>query len=231
MGLEAIPPMKILATSDLHGVLPKIEPCDLLLIGGDICPDYLSTRFSSESRTIKGEPQQKDWLERKFAPWLELVPAKHIVGIAGNHDFVFDSPIGIPDMAWTYLQDEAVEVEGIKIYGTPWVPNLKFWAFYGEDGHKHFDKIPEDTDILLSHGPMYGYGDSVPGYDGVDHVGDIKLYDAAVRVQPRAFICGHIHEGYGHYRHNHVELGVFNVAHNNEFYDPINPVMEISWDY
>lgn len=222
---------KILATSDLHGVLPKIEPCDLLLIGGDICPDWLSTRFSSEARTIKGEPQQKAWLEKKFTSWLESLPAKHIVGIAGNHDFVFDSPIGIPDMPWTYLLDEMTEVEGIKIYGTPWVPNLPFWAFHGENDHKHFDKIPDGTDILLSHGPMMSYGDFVPGEFSGGHVGDIKLYDAVVRVKPKVVVCGHIHEGYGHYRHNHVEQGVFNVAHNDEFYDPKNPVVEIPWDY
>ncbi len=101
--------MKIVAISDLHGYLPEIPPCDLLLIAGDLCPTY------------DHHPDwQSRWLANHFGAWLERVPAKHIVGIAGNHDFVFEqTPHLVPrDLRWTYLQDSGTEIAGLKLYGT-----------------------------------------------------------------------------------------------------------------
>jgi predicted phosphohydrolase len=69
---------KIIAVSDLHGALPTIPPCDLLLIAGDVAPTMNhSLRF------------QADWLDTDFRFWLESLPAQKIVFIAGNHDLVF----------------------------------------------------------------------------------------------------------------------------------------------
>lgn len=212
--------MVIRATSDLHGSLPDIEPCDLLLIAGDNCP-------------VRGDhspTSQLAWLEHKFAPWLRDVPAKRIIGIAGNHDFVWEKARTAVDelhLPWKYLQDELTEFEGVRIYGTPWVPNLPGWAFYGGDnGCTKFKvgSIPE-CDILLSHGPMRGYGDRVFG--GQD-VGCPYMCKQVEQVKPDYYVCGHIHEGYGHYRHPDVKYGVYNVAHNNEMYEPINPVVTLT---
>lgn len=230
--------MRILATSDLHGSLPEIDPCDILLIAGDVCPDYLTQRLDGgRSRINRGEVRQKAWLNKKFRAWLEEVPAKHIVGIAGNHDFIFESPMKPPDdLPWHYLQDSEIELEGLRIYGTPWVPNLPFWAFCGGERacHGRFERIPDDIDILMSHGPMYGYGDQIGNSallksweDPDGHVGCGAMLDQVTRIRPKVFVCGHIHEGFGHYRHNFVEGGVYNVALNDEMYNPINPVVEI----
>jgi DNA repair exonuclease SbcCD nuclease subunit len=69
----------IYALADIHGQLPDwrdCPECDLLLIGGDICPDMLPE-------------DQFRWLNQVFRTWLERVPARNIVGIAGNHDLTF----------------------------------------------------------------------------------------------------------------------------------------------
>ena len=115
--------MKIVAIADLHGVLPTIPACDLLLIAGDICPV-----------TNHGVEFQADWLNTVFRSWLRsLTHVHHIVGIAGNHDFVFERmPELVPrDLPWTYLQDELAEVAGLRIWGTPWQPWFFDWAFNG----------------------------------------------------------------------------------------------------
>lgn len=204
--------MKIVMTADLHGTLPKIEPCDLLIIGGDVCP-------------VRGSHScgvQAQWLKDTFGPWLEGLPAKHIVGVAGNHDFVFERPKQVPELPWIYLEDESTEIYGLKVHGTPWVPNLKSWAFHGGMNNRcgtKFNDIPSDTDILVSHGPMNGYSDYLEGYG---HIGCTKMAEKVQELRPVLFVCGHIHEGYGHYRHPAIEHGIYNVAHMNEFYEPVN---------
>lgn len=213
--------MKVIATADLHGSLPEIEPCNILLIAGDICP--------IRSHNLE---DQREWLLNTFSGWLRNVPADHIVGIAGNHDFVFESdPALARELPWTYLIDEHVDIEGLRIFGTPWVPNLRNWAFYGgQDGCAIFKngRFPENIDVLLSHGPMRGFGDTVgPLGGGPVEVGCIYMRERVRDLKPRAFVCGHVHEGYGHYRHPYVGLGVYNVAHNTDMYEPINPPVEI----
>src|SRR2546423_393204 len=90
-------PLRIVAMSDLHGYLPEAVPeCDLLLLAGDVAP-----------ATNHGIPFQAGWLDQHFRRWLRRLPARKIVGIAGNHDLIFDhEPQRVPhDLPWTYLQD------------------------------------------------------------------------------------------------------------------------------
>lgn len=188
-----IPPgtsLKLVAISDQHGFLPTIPPCDLLLIGGDICP----VRDHSED-------YQASWLNTDFRRWLKTVPARKIVGVAGNHDFVFERmPEAVPkDLPWAYLQDSAIEWEGLRIYGTPWQPWFFDWAFnlYEEDLLAKWAKIPQGTDILVLHGPPHGYGDGVPNRGSVRHTGSPGLLKRIEEVRPRVVIFGHIHEGRG----------------------------------
>ena len=75
--------MKIVGVSDLHGMLPEIPPCDLLLIGGDITPV-----------TNHAIPFQAEWLDTTFRRWLEQAPARKVVGVAGNHDYIFQDMPG-----------------------------------------------------------------------------------------------------------------------------------------
>lgn len=237
--------MRILLTSDLHGNLPEIPECDILIIAGDICPDFIgSTRVDVDSYAYvrdNGETKQAVWYGTVFRKWLEQIPAKEIVAIGGNHDYLFERPQIVPvNMPWNYkyLQDAGTVIKGIKIWGTPWVPNLPMWAFYGGmegvDPEK-LDRIPSDTDILISHGPPRGFGDRLHGgskwgNEEEMRVGCIHMNHTLARVQPKLFVTGHIHEGFGNYRHPHVEHGVYNVSFVDEFYTPRDVIEEFTWD-
>jgi Icc-related predicted phosphoesterase len=230
---------RIALTSDWHGNLPDVPECDVLVVAGDICPDYLRPARKSQGwRQIKGEPDQARWLRQKFIPHIAAQPAKQTVIIAGNHDHVFESTFLIPYGAFweaniTYLCDESHEVNDIVFHGTPWVPNLPSWAFHGTDEvlAQMYGQVPDETDVLITHGPPRMYGDETsmrfasdpPDFDG--HVGSQACLDAIQRVEPRVTVCGHIHEGAGHYRvpvnsapERHAHL--YNVAYVDERYVP-----------
>src|SRR6266699_514820 len=133
--------MKIVAVSDMHGFLPDIPECDLLLLAGDLTP------VTDHSWAF-----QAQWLDREFRYWLKAQPARQIIGIAGNHDFIFEQmPELVPqDLAWIYLQDSGTQWEGLNIWGTPWTPVFFDWAFNGQPERlkRQWSFIPDDTDIL-----------------------------------------------------------------------------------
>lgn len=208
--------MKIAALSDQHGILPEVPPCDLLLIGGDICP--------TKDHSL---PSQARWLDTEFRDWLKRVPARKIVGVCGNHDFIFEKLPGAvpPDLPWTYLQDSGCEWEGLKFWGTPWQPWFFDWAFnlYEPDLMKVWARVPEGTDILVLHGPPHGYGDAVPRRGGtVDLTGSPSLTERIRAVQPRLAIFGHIHEGRGEWRLGRTVLA--NVTIVDVKYQHVYPV-------
>lgn len=235
--------MKIVATSDLHGALPEEVPdCDLLVIAGDISP-FKNQHLPKE---------QIQWFEREFCPWLKNLAAPRINLIGGNHDFFLETPEGKEavenleedsDSRLTYLENDWVICETnpgpIMVYGTPYTPNLPRWAFQVYDGELKdapprqpftpaprwakdvFDDIPHELDILISHGPPSGYGDKV----SLSHTGSTALLEAVERAKPRIMICGHIHEGYGHYRCGETE--VYCVSRMTREYHPTNPLVEI----
>jgi Icc-related predicted phosphoesterase len=201
--------MKICCASDLHGHLPKVPECDLLLLGGDYCP--------------ANKTMQYFWFAKTFAPWLkEISDRVPVIGVSGNHDWMFEDfgPEDWPILRWTYLQDSGTEFQGLKIWGTPWQPRFYDWAFNMDepDLEKRWALIPDDTDILLLHGPPYGYGDFSP--HGHEHTGSPSLLKKIEEIKPKLVVAGHIHAGYG--RYNIGETVFINAAHVNEQYKPVN---------
>lgn len=203
---------KIIAISDTHGrhddlILP---PADIILHSGDI------TFFSK-----KGPQEVVD-----FLAWFHVQPAKYKIFCAGNHDLDLEKNEALfrsimpPDVI--YLNDELVEIEGIKIWGSPITPWFHDWAFNRYRGipiKKHWSKIPEGIDILLTHGPAYGYLDLV----GTQSVGCVDLLEVVKKIKPSIHIFGHIH------RHSHksVELegkkiDFYNAAVVNSKYEIIH---------
>jgi predicted phosphohydrolase len=178
--------MRIVAVSDLHGQLPRVPPCDLLLIAGDICPldDH-------------GDDAQRAFLEGPFAAWLEQAPAGAIAGIAGNHDLIAErEPQLVAALPWSYLCDSAADLAGLRVWGSPFAVTYGAWAFMESDAEleRRFAAIPPGLDVLLVHGPPYGVLDhAVRGVDTGSHA----LRRAIVRARPALAIFGHIHEGRG----------------------------------
>lgn len=135
-----------------------------------------------------------------FNEFLGTLNYKYKIIIAGNHDYLFErEPKHAQDIITNaiYLQDSEIEIEGMKIYGSPWQPNFNDWAFNLPRGKSLRDKwamIPEDTDILITHGPPLGHGDeTIWG----NITGCRELLKRILIVKPKYHIYGHIHEGYG----------------------------------
>ena len=217
--------MRVVCVSDLHGQLPRIPDCDLLLVGGDLCPIDFESRHGDHQAAF----QQRLWLETVFAGWLREAPADRIVGVAGNHDFAAAaSEASMRALPWTYLLDESAEVGGVNIWGSPYSNFLPGWVFMEQDDElaARWAGIPENTNILLVHGPASGYLDQT--LSGA-HVGSASLRERLQRLpELRLFVCGHIHEGYTEEAFGYSQQGrpvrVVNASHVNfPGYEPVNP--------
>ncbi len=200
--------------SDTHGVLPVIPECDLLLIAGDVCP--------VQDHSLDA---QREFLHGPFKRWLEEVPARDVVLVAGNHDFIFERlPEAIPtDWRCTYLLDREARIQGLRVYGTPWQPWFTNWAFnlYEPDLAKKFALIPDGIDVLVCHSPPEGFGDML--LDG-EAAGSSSLLGAIQRVRPKLTVFGHVHEGRGRWQ---LPFGTLaNVAVLNAAYDHVHPPMQ-----
>lgn len=185
--------------SDPHGkhARLKIEPCDILICAGDI--------------SMMGyQPEVEDFMD-----WFRVQPAEYKVFIAGNHDWSFQEKPAWWQVLITevmvdkvvYLEDNYIKLnfptwkEPITIYGSPWQPEFCDWAFNLPRGEKLKEKwalIPEDTDILITHGPPYNILDEIPPHmcrKGQDpHVGCEELDERILQLKSLKYhIFGHIH--------------------------------------
>ncbi|MEM9919561.1 MAG: metallophosphatase domain-containing protein [Bacteroidota bacterium] len=183
--------MRCVAISDTHGQHSSLQlpPGDLLIHAGDVAK-------------AGGVNEIKDFLY-----WFAEQPHTHKVFIAGNHDFYFErapeSEITtlIPDTIH-YLNDSSTLIEGIKIHGSPVQPWFLDWAFNrqrGADIDRHWQLIPEDTDILLTHGPPKNILDTT---FRMQSVGCEMLAAKIEAIRPKYNIFGHIHEAYGQLEQN-----------------------------
>lgn len=208
--------MKIVAASDLHGHLPEIPPCDLLLIAGDVCPAW-------DHRPV----YQQYWLDKVFHKWLSHVEARQIVMTWGNHDCIAEEhPNALPQFhsRCQVLVDELLEWEGLRIYGLPWQLRFNDWAFNLDEPElsAKYQAIPE-CDVIVSHGPPLGYGDRCP--DG-RRVGSAAFLEKIHEVQPKLAVYGHIHTQPGQWRVG--ESLLVNASYLNDSYRPQQLPVELS---
>lgn len=176
--------MRIVCLSDTHSLHSQIQvpEGDILLHAGDL--------------TRRGHLQELE----EAARWLRSLPHQEKILIAGNHDFCLQQqPEKARDLlqGLTYLKDSFCHCQGLKIYGSPWQPWFHDWAFNlrrGEPLREVWARIPEDSQIVITHGPPQGILDRC--YDGRE-VGCQDLLERLQVVRPRLHLFGHIHEAYG----------------------------------
>lgn len=226
--------MRIVAISDLHGDLPEIPPCDLLIIAGDVCPDRLGALIAREHPTA-----QKAWFDRHVRPWLAGVPATHKLLTWGNHDwcgqacsFGSDSPDRASSTDLQILVDAgtSVPVNGaperrLSVWATPWSNLFMDWAFMKQCDLLTgvYAAIPDGIDVLVSHQPPFGYGDRYEhaGSGLVEHLGSRELLAAIRRIRPRLVICGHMHSGRGRFDDDGVDI--YNVCLVDDRHHTVHP--------
>ena len=207
---------KIVCLSDTHNCNEQIE-----VPGGDILI------HSGDATTIGSFEQVK-----AFNYWFAALPHRHKIFVAGNHDWLFEkkneSARALLDRSIVYLQDSSIEIEGLKIYGSPWQPRFFDWAFNLNRGYELAEKwalIPGDIDILITHGPPNGILDLVPRRDWHENTGCEELRkrveEIATHGKLKLHVFGHIHCGYG----THEEFGVkfVNASNCDEQYNPTQP--------
>ena len=156
--------------------------------------------------------------------WLGTLPYKHKLLVPGNHDKLCEKD---PNTArgllsnGTLLIDEGITIDGIRFWGHPWTPVFGNWYFMKSPGShmkKYTDKIPEDTDVLISHGPPRGVLDELD-WDKT-HVGCEQLLSRVLDIKPKVHAFGHIHCARGEYKGLHTHF--VNSAICDEGYRPVH---------
>lgn len=164
----------------------------------------------------------------KFNAWLGRQPHAHKLVIAGNHDRLFETDPGLARSLLTnatYLQDSGAVIGGYRFWGSPWQPAFMDWAFNvasPEALAEKWARIPEGTDVLITHCPPKGLGDRCQ--DGT-HAGCPELLKRILAVKPEVHVYGHIHEGYG--IRNELGITFGNAAVLNERYRLANEPLVI----
>jgi len=201
--------MKVVAISDTHGqhgrvFLPEAE---MIIHAGDF------TRMGEENEVIE------------FLSWFNQLNYKHKIFIAGNHDHLFErKPEKIKELipyGVIYLENSMVEIEGIRIYGSPITPEFNNWAFNRKRGaeiREVWRDIPANLDVLITHGPAMRILDQ--NTHG-NFCGCLDLRERIYQVKPLIHICGHIHSGFGRVEQDGISF--MNVSVLNEYYELANP--------
>jgi Icc-related predicted phosphoesterase len=199
--------MKVTAISDTHGKHTDIELSggDVLIHAGDV------SRRGSEKEIMN------------FLDWFDRQQYGLKVFIAGNHDFFFEKKTNaeiqqlLPENV-IYLNDSGCEAKGLKIWGSPVTPWYYNWAFNRQTGaeiRRHWDMIPTDTDILITHGPPRNILDKTLQNQ---HVGCEDLLHRLNQIHPAYHIFGHIHESFGIIENSGVHFINASVLDENYIY-------------
>lgn len=207
--------LRISAFSDTHGQHQEVARMELIYTDVAIfAGDWTRGRDTSLIETVE------------FIEWFSELPCKYKLLVAGNHETTVE---GNPDMfaeilgrypSVTYLDNRAVTIEGVTFFGSPYSNTFGGLAFMEDELElaEIWDEIPEETNVLITHGPAYGVLDKVNNtYTSERNVGSQSL---TVRKENlpnlQVHICGHIHEGHGFKRVDKVRN--YNVACLDERY-------------
>jgi Icc-related predicted phosphoesterase len=182
--------MKIWHISDTHtyhDLLTIPEGIDMVIHSGDC---------SNPRDPYNNEPEV-----RKFIDWYKALPIEHKIYVAGNHDTSIEKglvkKIDFSGYNIHYLENDYIDIDGIKIFGSPHTPQFGQWAFM-KDRNKldRFWKVAihEPCDIIVVHGPPKGILDkSYDRNNNMESCGDKSLLNLILGMQPAYMCFGHIH--------------------------------------
>ena len=217
--------MKVCFISDTHNLhydmTYTIPECELLIHAGDCM----------NTGNVFELPNFLEWYN-------SLNQAKTKVLIAGNHDWAFynyEDQVRAHLVDYDeiiYLQDQSVLVDDLKIYGSPWQPEFCNWAFNlprnGTALKEKWAAIPNDTDIVVTHGPAKNILD-LTTYDHYN-AGCERLYKRLKSLKPLVHVGGHIHEGYGIDQRSIRGVVCVNPSICTLRYNPINKPLVLDVD-
>jgi Icc-related predicted phosphoesterase len=171
--------LRIVLLSDMHELHREVDvpEGDILLCAGD---------WTMQSRSLRSIAD--------FNQWLGELPHQHKICVPGNHEtYLQTTPTNRSLLTNAILLiNEGVEIEGLRIWGSPVTPvGPAFGVISAEERRRLYGTIPEDTDILITHGPPRGILDHAPGSHFLS--GDQELLDAVTRLKPRCHTFGHVH--------------------------------------
>lgn len=201
--------MKLCLLSDTHGFLPEVDAdTDVILHAGDVTPVFdHSLQF------------QLSWLTTNFKNWLNEHGIPTIL-VAGNHDFIFEDKAAISlELPCIYLYDSGTKLGGYKIWGSPWQPPFYDWAFNLPESEleKKWALIPDDTEILITHGPPKNIRDREGRNES--HVGSRTLLERTFKLPNlKLHVFGHIHHDFGQVEI--AEAQFVNASYVDEGYQP-----------
>jgi Icc-related predicted phosphoesterase len=212
--------MKIVVFSDIHGQQSKKltqwfnnNPADLLLFAGDL------------------QANQTGDYGIQFIEWFHELPYKDKIMVFGNHDGHYMSVINhVINKKYNDIRiliDGAIKIKGIKIFGSPHSVEFGSWWFMKKDDELEelWKKIPDDTDILITHGPPFGILDITINNSTTGSKTLLKRVNELKNL--RYHIFGHIHESYGRININGKTF--INASLLNEKYQMVNEPMIINY--
>ena len=201
----------IVCVSDTHSSHDnlKVPGGNILLHAGDL--------------TTQGNLSQ---IERVNAFWGSQ-PHKHKIFIAGNHDRELQCS---PELSHpllkdvTYIENQLIDVEGLRIYGSPLMVHASHRAFCvsDEERKRRWSEVPDELDILLTHCPPFGILDENGA--GVS-IGCPFLLERVMQIKPRLHVFGHVHEGNG--RVDREGISFINAAIGSGYTRPRGPAHTI----
>ena len=171
--------IRIAMISDTHGGHEdlKVPSADVLIHAGDF------TRYGRKSDV------------ESFNSWMGAQAHKFKLVVNGNHEVnapwqkqvrdVLSNCMFLKNQSATILippNAKRKKATSLKIYGTDF-----YWPMRSKN--PYYDKIPDDVDILISHGPCKSHVDG--------GLGCTELRNVVERIKPRLVVSGHIHKAHG----------------------------------
>lgn len=217
--------MRLLHISDTHSFhrqvpVSRFDNIDVVIHSGD------------ESNYM--DPYRNEIECRDFIDWYKDVPVKHKIFVAGNHSTAIERRLVTPgDFAAAgiiYLENASTIIDGVKFWGSPHTPTFGNWAFMKarEKINRVWEQIPEDTEVLIVHGPPKGVRDL-----SFDRNGDLEMCGCSALMKrcwklkdTLKLVCfGHIHnmdgvetnQGVSHYSRTPTIFSNAACVHDGKF--------------